>query len=73
VHTNVRIGIPIQSGRLFFTVTDLAPEASQVFTYCPAQAMLNLVLHLVYIPFPFQTLGRPLQLSEKNKQKNAQS
>lgn len=27
----------------------------------------HLVLYLVYIPFPFQILDRPLQLSEKEK------
>lgn len=31
----------------------------------------HLVLYLVYIPFPFQILDRPLQLSEKTE--NAQS
>lgn len=51
------------------TVTDLAYEASQLL---PHMGKAHLFLYLGHIPFPFQILDRPLQLSEKKK-KNAPS
>lgn len=49
---------------IIITVMDLAYEASQLL---PHMGKAHLFLYLGHIPFPFQILDRPLQLSEKKK------
>lgn len=49
---------------IIITVTDLAYEVSQLL---PHMGKAHLFLYLGHIPFPFQILDRPLQLSEKKK------